>query len=426
MNRVAAKAPAQNRPVELLAPAGGWPQLQAALKAGADAVFFGVEGLNMRANAKNFRKEELPEIVATAHAQGAKAYLALNTLIYEPELGALDELLEAAAQARVDAVIAADFAVVEKTRARGLPLHLSTQLSLSNSAALGFFVELGVRRFVLARECTLEQIAAIRQGLRARFGRVAEEVELEAFAHGAMCVSTSGRCSLSAHTTGKSGNRGACTQPCRREYTLVEREGDLSFAIEEGHLLSPRDLCTLPFIEVLLEAGIVSFKIEGRGRAADYVYEVVTAYREVIDCYLQQRQEPDFAERSAQAKERGLGRVRRVYNRDFDSGFYLGKPMGDWTTGAGNQASQRRSYLGQVVHFYDRLSVAEIELKSDDLALGDAIAFEGNTTGWLPQAVESMQIDQNAIEQAHKGQTVGLKTIGPVREGDRVYLMKTK
>lgn len=407
--------------LELLAPAGGWPQLRAALKAGANAVFFGVEDFNMRAGAKNFSLEELCEIVKTAHEQRAKAYLTLNIIIYEDELTALENLLDHVAQAGVDAIIAWDFAVIEKARERGIPVHISTQMSISNSASLAYFVDQGIRRFVLARECTLEAIVAMRASLEKRYGEMAQEIEIEAFAHGAMCVSISGRCFMSGSCCGKSANRGECTQPCRREYHIVDKRGDVAFDVSDGHVMSPKDLCALPFLEKLIEAGIMSFKIEGRNRSADYVYETVGAYRRVLDYYLENQAQEGFEEGFAKVKEAAMASVRTVYNRDFSEGFYFGKPMEDWTTPSGNQATTRRVYVGKVTHYFSKASVAEVKIEAEGLTLGDAIFFEGDTTGCLPQTLDSMQIDHQAVDRAPKGCAIGLKTVDTVRLNDKVY-----
>lgn len=411
--------------LELLAPAGGWVQLHAALAAGADAVYFGVEGFNMRAGAKNFSQAELPELVKTVHESGARAYLALNVIVYESELADLGMVLEAAIEAGVDAVIASDIAVIEAARNRGLPVHISTQMSLSNSAAIAFFYGLGVRRFVLARECSLESIEMMRGNLARTLGEpAAAAIEIEAFVHGAMCVSISGRCFMSGFTTGKSANRGACTQPCRREYQVLDKRGEAAFEFTEGHVMSPKDLCALPFLERLIEAGIVSFKIEGRSRSADYVSEVVGAYRTCLDYYCAHAAEKEsvaFQEQFSAVKADALERVKRVYNRDFSDGFYFGKPIGDWTTPSGNQSSHQRVYVGKVVNYFSQQGVAELKLEGEALKLGCEIFFEGKQTGWLPQRVESMQYEHQACVEAPKGSCVGVKTTALVRKNDAVY-----
>lgn len=410
-----------NRTLELLAPAGDWPHLQAALQSGADAIYFGVDGWNMRAGARNFGLQDLSQVVSVAHEQGARAYLALNTLCYEDELDALEGLLDRVRAAAVDAVIAADLAVIELCLQRGIPVHISTQMSVSNSQSILFLYKRGIRRFVLARECSLEDIATIRQNLKNKLGERADEIELEAFAHGAMCVSVSGRCFMSAHLTGKSANRGECTQPCRREYTLVDERGEARFRLNKGHLLSPKDLCTLPFLEKLVDAGIHSFKIEGRNRSADYVRTVIDVYRRTLDHLIRHRHRLDFEQSYTALKTVGLSRLQSVYNRGFSEGFYFGKPMSDWNTAPGNQASQRRVYVGKVMHYYPKVGVAEVLLEADSLELGNDIFFEGKQTGVVEQTLESLEIEHCPQQTVPKGERVGIRTAEIVRVGDKLY-----
>ncbi len=261
----------------------------------------------------------------------------------------------------------------------------------------------------------------IGEALKNRFGERGQEAEIEAFVHGAMCVSISGRCFMSGFQTGKSANRGECTQPCRREYQVLDTRGEVAFHLEESHVMSPKDLCVLPFIEQLIEAGVTSFKIEGRNRSADYVQTVVQAYRECIDYYTTHKNEAGFSVAFAELKTSAMSRLRSVYNRDFSEGFYFGKPMGDWTTPSGNQATHRRVYVGKVVNYYAKPCVAEIKLEGDALETGDELFFEGEQTGMFEQRAESLQIDHQEITSAPKGVCVGLKTILPVRKNDVLY-----
>lgn len=410
---------------ELLAPAGNWLNLAAALDAGADAVYFGVAGFNMRAGAKNFSVRELPKVVARCHERGVRAYLTANTLIYEAELRRVRALLTAAHKAGVDGVIASDWAVISMARELGLEVHASTQMSVGNSAAIVALHALGLRRFVLARECSLADIRRIKRELRARLGRrAAEAVQIEVFAHGAMCVSVSGRCFLSEHSTGKSANRGACTQPCRREYAIRSDDADLEWTVGRDYVLSPKDLCTLPLIEQLVGAGVDCLKIEGRLRSPEYVSTVVSAYRRALDFLGRERGRAGWRERLAELKTGLLAEVGRVYNRGFSTGFYHGKPIDEWTHASGNVATQRRHFVGRVLNYYRKAGVAYVEVLDAGFAAGDELIFEGPTTGFFRQVAASLRLEEQVLERAGAGQKITLPVGRQVRAGDKVYLLK--
>jgi len=406
---------------ELMAPAGDFASLSAALSAGADAVYFGVRGFNMRANYRNFLGSQMRRIVAQCHAKGAKAYLALNTIIYEGELVKVDRLLHAAKAAGVDAVICWDFAVVQKAMALGLPVMLSTQASVSNSESLAFFYKtFGIRRFVLARECSLEQVKAIRRALKNL------PIELELFAHGAMCVSLSGRCFLSQDRFGKSGNRGECIQPCRREYRITDVEGEISYRLGDSYLLSPEDLCTLPFLEKLLESGVASLKIEGRARTPEYVATVTAVYREAIDFYFANKCKPDFTKTFAALKTRLMTELGSVYHRGLSSGFYLGKPVAQWSTAHGSRATKSKCTVGEITKYYRKVGAAEIIVRSAGFALGDELLIQGPTTGSVRVCVDSIQIDHTPQPRAERGQRVAVAMPEKVRPRDQVFLVVGK
>ena len=412
------------RKPEIMAPGGSWASLRAALQAGADAVYFGIRGFNMRENSSNFRTSELPKIADTCHASGAKAYLALNTIIYEDELARMKRVLTAARAAGIDAVIAWDMAVVQASADLGLPVFLSTQMSVSNSAALeSFYRTHGIRRFVLARECTLDQIRSIRRRLSARLGAAAKEIEIEVFAHGAMCVSVSGRCYMSESTTGKSANRGQCTQPCRRPYQITAADNEVSYRMGENYLLSPQDLCTLPFIERLLEAGVDSLKIEGRGRSPGYVATVTAVYRKAVDHYFAHRRRPDFAAGFQALKDALARELDSVFHRGLSSGFFMGKPLDQWTGVPNNQASLRKVRVGDVAKYYRKAGAAELRIRETGFAPGDEILIQGPTTGVVRIKVESIQIDHQAVPAARKGESVAVHCPRQVRAGDQVYRM---
>jgi putative protease len=409
--------------VEILAPAGQWTSLEAAIQSGCDAIYFGVDGLNMRATAQNFSVSELPDIVARCRRDDVRCYLTLNTIVYEGEFDLLDATLDAAAAAGVDAIIASDLAVISSARARGLDVHVSTQLSVSNSRALCVLHRtFGIQRFVLARECSLEDIAQMRKHLKSELGPASETIELEAFAHGAMCVSVSGRCFMSQFQYGKSANRGECLQPCRREYQVTNTEEGQAFDLGAHHVMSPKDLCTLPFVERLVDAGIVSLKIEGRNRSPEYVSAVTRAYREVVDAYIEQGSDKDVAALQA-LKDEHQARIERVYHRGYASGHFMGQPIDAWTKSGGSQASAKKAYVGLVTNYYGRMGVAEVLIQDHTIACGDTVMFQGPTTGVVEIQIESMQVDHADVSEGSKGQAVAIKVGSRVRRNDKLYVI---
>ena len=409
-----------------MAPAGDWISLRAALDAGCDAVYFGIKGFNMRARADNFSASSLGKIARLCHAAGVRAYLALNTIVYEGELGKTGALLARARAAQIDAVICWDFAVIGQARSLGLPVFASTQMSVSNSAAmLQLYRQFDIKRFVIARECSLEDIVKIRRSLSKTFGPQAREIEIEAFAHGAMCVSVSGRCFLSQFEHGKSANRGECLQTCRREFIVRDVLRGHELALGNNYILSPKDLCTLPFIEKLLDAGVASLKIEGRNRSPEYVAIVTAAYRRAVDFYFGHKGSRDFKPRFDELKKEEMENLSRVYNRGFSSGFYLGKPIDQWHDTEGGTATTRKEYAGLVTNFYKQHGAAEIRVESNEFAPGDEIMFQGATTGVLSQKVESIEINRLRVDRARKGALVAVKADRHVRRGDKVYVIKS-
>ncbi len=409
---------------EILSPAGDWTGLEAAIGAGCDAVYFGIGDLNMRAAARNFADAELGDVVARCRRSDVRCYLTLNTLVYEHELVLLDRSLDAARDAGVDAIIASDLAVIDGARARGVDVHVSTQMSVSNARSIAcLFRNFDVHRFVLARECSLEDIARIRDHLQDLLCADAERVELEAFAHGAMCVSVSGRCFLSQFQYGKSANRGECLQPCRREYRVTNTEEDQTFDLGKHHVMSPKDLCTLPFVERLIDGGIVSLKIEGRNRSPEYVSTATRAYREVVDAYLKRDNDAAFPEAFEGLKQKHLERLDRVYHRGYSSGHFMGQPMEAWTKSGHSRASTRKVYVGVVTNFYARPGVAEVLVHDHRISVGDSVMFQGPTTGVVEQVLESMQVEREVVTEVSKGMSVAIKTAAPVRRKDKLYLV---
>lgn len=398
---------------ELISPAGGWASLKAAVEAGADGVYFGVKGINMRHFADNFDVLEIKKVMSYLKEHGKKGYLALNTIIMNEELKKVDSILKKAKAAGVDAVILWDGAAFNLARKYRLRVHLSTQASVSNVEALSFYSKQGVKRTVLARECTLKDIKTIIKEKKKR----KITCEIEAFIHGAMCVSISGRCFLSSYTFNKSANKGQCLQPCRREYTIKGREGEAEYIIGEDYVLSPRDLCTIDFIDELIEAGINAFKIEGRIRPPDYIKEVTACYREAIDAYYDGCLTLKL---KGQLKER-LG---QVFNRGFSSGFYLGPPKEPQSIGLEHQ--YQKAYLGEVGKIYKKINVAEIIIRKESLKIGDDIIFIGKKTPALKTRIEEMQIQHAHVKTASKGEKVGVRLPFEVRPKDKVFLWRKK
>lgn len=410
---------------EIMSPAGNWISLRAALDAGCDAVYFGIKGINMRAGADNFSISEVKRIIRLCHKNGSKAYLALNTVIYEKDISKTIKIIEKAKQADVDAIICWDFSVITESLNKKIPVYLSTQMSVSNSSSiLHFYNSFGIKRFVLARECSLKEIINIRKNLKAVLGKKAEEIEIEVFIHGAMCVSISGRCFLSQFQFNKSANTGECIQPCRREYLVTDIEEKHSFAVGRNYILSPKDLCTLPFIEKLIEAGIGSFKIEGRNRSPEYVGIVTSAYRKAVDYYFENRKKPGFKKDFEKLKKELITEVGKVYNRGFSAGFFLGKPINEWTEKHGNIATTRKEYSGYVIKYYKKAGVAEVKIESNGFKKGDEIMFQGTTTGSFSQKSGSMEIEHKQISCAEKGSILAVKTDRPVRAKDKLYVVK--
>lgn len=407
-----------------MAPAGDFLSLRAALDAGADAVYFGIASMNMRASARNFSVENLPQIAEICHAGKAKAYLALNTIIYDEEVDKAEELIKSAAAAGIDAVICWDFAILQAALKHKLTPFISTQMSVANAASLAFlYRSFAIRRFVLARECTLKELQSIRENLEKELGEEAKEIEIEVFAHGAMCVSVSGRCFMSQFHFDKSANRGECRQPCRREYTISEIRDGKSFILGQDYVMSPKDLCTLPFLDQLLEVGVESLKIEGRGRSPEYVSIVTSCYRRFIDFYFASRQSSDFKQELRNLKEELMQQLQKVFNRGFSDGFFFGRQIEDWTGGNGSQATHRKVYIGVVTNFFKKPMVAEIKVEANGFKVGDELMFQGQTTGVTSMVVESIENEYKQVSEAPKNSHVGVKLPARVRENDQVYQM---
>jgi putative protease len=394
---------------ELMAPAGDWTMLRTAVKAGADAVYFGVDKLNMRAKAKNFSIEELPEISKFCRSKKVKTYLTLNTIVFEDELNEADKIISAAKKAKIDRIICSDLAVAELCNKNKMPFCISTQSSISNSLAASVYKKLGAVRIVLARECSLEEIKKIRANTN---------LEIEAFIHGAMCIAVSGRCFMSHHLFGQSANRGDCIQPCRREYEVYDTAANKSLLIGDDYVLSPKDLCTIEFIDQLIEAGIDSFKIEGRKRAPEYVAKTVSVYRKAINLYYKKKL-------TSEKKKEFLKELETVYNRGFSTGFYFGKPSSEDYAGVeGSKATTRKVYVGKVLNYFKKPQAAHILVESGKVNLNDRLLIIGETTGLVEMTLDELIINEKSSRSAKKGNEVTFVTPELVRRNDRVYLVE--
>ncbi|MGE5350672.1 MAG: peptidase U32 family protein [Acidobacteriota bacterium] len=391
---------------ELMAPAGDWTMLTTAVKSGADAVYFGIEKLNMRAKARNFTLEGLPEIVSFCKENGVKTYLTLNTIIFEEEIGELDEIIPAAKKAGVDMIICWDLALVEKCREHDMPFCVSTQASISNSASANLFKSLGARRIVMARECSLDEIKKI---------RAKTDLEIEAFIHGAMCIAVSGRCFMSHHLFGKSANRGECIQPCRREYEVIDGQIDKSMVLGEDYVMSPKDLCSIEYIDMLIEAGIDSFKIEGRKRSPEYVARTVSVYRRAIDLYFE-------GNLTDEIKKDMLHDLEKVYNRGFSSGFYFDVPSSaEYANIYGSIATTKKEYIGKVINYYRKTGIAHIKLETGSISVGEELLVIGQTTGVVELKLPNMVNNEVNVTEAQKGDEVTFECAEIIRPKDMVY-----
>ena len=402
--------------LEIMAPVGSRESLAAALKAGADSIYFGVEQLNMRAHsASRFTIADLKDIAAQCAEAGVKTYLTVNTIIYGEELPLMRNICDAAHAAGISAIIASDVAVLTYCRSIGQEVHLSTQLNISNVEALRFYAQFA-DVVVLARELNLEQVAAIHRAIVEEniCGPSGHRVRIEMFCHGALCMAVSGKCYLSLDNLGHSANRGECMQVCRRAYTVTDRETGAQLDIDNKYIMSPKDLKTIGFIDQMVKAGVEVFKIEGRARSAEYVLTVVQCYKEA----LQAVERGDYCDEMV---EKWTARLSTVFNRGFWDGYYLGQRLGEWSAQYGSSATEKKAYIGKGRKYFSRLGVAEFSIEAGDIAVGDRLLIIGPTTGALYITATEIHGDHGAIEQAHKGQCVAIPVPEKVRPSDKLY-----
>ncbi len=401
---------------EIMAPVGSRDSLAAAIKAGAGSVYFGVEKLNMRAHsASTFTVDDLREIAATCAAHGIKTYLTVNTIIYQEDLGQMREIIDAAKDAGISAVIASDVAVMTYCREVGQEVHLSTQLNISNIEALKFYARFA-DVVVLARELNMEQVAAIYRGICEEniCGPSGRQVRIEMFCHGALCMAISGKCYMSLHEANRSANRGSCVQICRRSYTVTDNETGAELAIDNKYIMSPKDLKTVRFIDRMMEAGVRVFKIEGRARGPEYVKTVVECYREAIAAVL----DGTFTE---QRKDGWDERLATVFNRGFWDGYYQGQTLGEWNRHYGSCATERKVYVGKGVKYFSKLGVAEFTVEASEFAPGDKLLITGPTTGALYVTPDVIHGDHGPVDIARKGTRISIAVPEKVRPSDKLF-----
>lgn len=401
---------------EVMAPAGSKEAMQAAIKAGADSIYFGIEQLNMRARqTNNFLVKDLPEIAQLCSANNVKSYITLNTIIYDHDISLMRCIVDQAKAAGITAVIASDLAVMNYCRKVGMEVHISTQSNITNIETVEFFADYA-DVMVMARELTLKQINKIVHSIEKNNirGPKGELVKIEIFAHGALCMAVSGKCYLSLHSHNASANRGACIQNCRREYTVTDEDG-IELKIDNEYIMSAKDLCTIDFLDKIADAGVHVLKIEGRGRAADYVYTTTRCYREAVDSLV----DGTYSKIKVETWKKKLS---DVYNRGFWDGYYLGRKMGEWSNQHGSMATTRKIYLGKGVKYFDKIGVGEFLLESHSLQVGDKVIIIGPTTGLVESKIQEIRLaNGETVSQASKGQTVSFKIADKVRPTDKLY-----
>ena len=403
--------------MELMAPAGNFESLQAALDNGADSVYFGVEQLNMRARASiNFTLDDLEEIQSRCDALGVRTYLTLNTIVYDHDLSIVKTLIKRAKEANITAVIAMDQAVIAMARQEGMEVHISTQINVTNIETVKFYA-MFADTMVLSRELSLRQVKSItdlieKEQIKGPSGNL---VEIEIFGHGALCMAVSGKCYMSLHGHNSSANRGACKQNCRKKYTVIDQESGIEMELDNEYIMSPKDLCTIDFLDEIVDAGVKVLKIEGRGRAPEYVAKVIKYYREAIDAI----------EAGTYSKEEAqnvwMTELKKVYNRGFWSGYYLGQKLGEWSKGPGSHATQKKVYIGKGMHYFPKSNIGEFKIEAYDLKVGDQILVTGPTTGAQEMEVTEMMVNDSKSENATKGDSVTIPLDFRIRLSDKLY-----
>ncbi|MBR3914138.1 MAG: U32 family peptidase [Bacteroidales bacterium] len=399
-----------------MAPVGSYEALSAAIQAGAGSVYFGIGRLNMRSkSAKNFTLDDLNKIATICNENNVKSYVTINTVVFDEELDEMRQLVDAVKANGISAIIASDQSVIQYARQIGVEVHMSTQCNITNIEAIKYYSQFA-DVMVTAREVSVNQVKNITRKIEEQNirGPKGELIRIEVFCHGALCMAVSGKCYLSLDNFNTSANRGACVQPCRRGYTVQDRDKEITLAIENEYIMSPKDLCTLPFLDKVLDAGVKILKIEGRGRSPEYTKVTVGVYSEAVKAI----QNGEFTEEKiAQWTER----LRSVYNRDFWDGYYLGRKMGEWTQRYGSQATKTKIFVGTVTNFFAKINVAEIRMETQDLKVGDDIMIIGPTTGVYEDKVSEIRVDLKPVESTEKGELCSIPVKDVIRRGDKVY-----
>ena len=404
--------------IEIMSPVGSYESLMAAIQGGAGSVYFGVGNLNMRSRStQNFSVEDLKNIAGICSSHGVRSYLTLNTIIYDAEIEEMRRLVDASVEAGISAIIASDPAVLLYAQASGAEIHISTQCNVTNVEAVKWYSRFA-DVMVLSRELNLSQIKHIAQEIERQniCGPSGNLVQIEVFVHGALCMAVSGKCYLSLHTMNSSANRGACLQPCRRAYEVTDKETGVALEIDNEYIMSPKDLCTIDILDQILDAGATVLKIEGRGRSPEYVKTVTSTYHEAVKAIQQ-------GEYNRSRVDAWLEKLKTVYNRGFWEGYYLGRKLGEWSSVYGSQATFRKQYLGKVTNYYSRIGVAEVKLETGDLKPGMQYSINGPTTGVVDGFVEEVRLTYEPVSLAPKGSLCSFKVSGPVREGDKVFIL---
>jgi len=406
----------KNRTIEIMAPAGSWQSLQAAIQGGANSVYFGIEQLNMRArSSNNFTLKDLVEIAELCNKKNIKTYITLNTIIYDHDLILMKKIVDTAKQANITAIIASDQAVIGYAASVNMEVHISTQTNVTNLETIRFFSHFA-DVVILSRELSLLQVKEItkeieKQQIKGPSGNL---IKIEIFVHGALCMAVSGKCYMSLHTTNSSANRGACIQNCRKTYTVTDKEDGHQFDIDNEYIMSPKDLCTIGFLDQVLDSGSSILKIEGRGRSPEYVKTTTQCYREAADAYLEGTYNKE--------KVKGwMSRLTTVYNRGFWDGYYLGQKIGEWTGAHGSKATKKKIYLGKAKKYFTKIQVAEFDLEAQHLREGDNILIAGKTTGIIETIVAEIRINDKQVKGVKKGDNFSIKLNHKVRPSDKLY-----
>lgn len=405
--------------IELMAPVGSYESLMAAVQAGADSIYFGVTGLNMRSrSANNFTLEDLHKIVAICKENNMKSYLTVNTVLYDNDLQRMREVVDAAKESKLTAIIASDISAIQYASEVGVEIHISTQCNISNYEAVKFYSKFA-DVVVLARELTLTKVKKIydkiiEDDLRGPNGDL---IKIEMFAHGALCMAVSGKCYLSLHEMNASANKGACMQVCRREYTVKDKEKDIELDIENEYIMSPKDLCTIGFLNKMIDAGVRVLKFEGRARSQEYVKTVVTCYDEAVNAICEGRYERDKIDAWKE-------RLSTVFNRGFWDGYYLGQRLGEWSEVYGSKATKRRTYIAKNTNYFSKRGIAEFKMESGDLSVGDEIIITGPNTGVIEITIDDIRVDFDKVDKAIKGQIFSILVPEKIRKADKMYKLE--